>query len=1216
MTGSAGLFWRRKRTWICLLGCLLPIATIFLATRSFVLSPLLRNMLQETYSGQFEVGTVRWQWSGRISVDSIILKTDETSSAASDVITVNSASINFSSPIPIFNREIQSIEIGKVILRLAESTEHMGEYNFSHLFPKEGPSAEEDKIERDTTARKVQPLPDIDLKALIVETGRMNNQEWIHESTRHFSVDRVPSDRWDYLFHLLDEEDELKVQVGVSTSEPELQVNVENVQLNESIIKQLPKTARIWCKETEFRGNVKELLVSWNPIEGIEIVTTVEDINFLLPEQYSPPWAHYNDGKISRMRGKASLDVETGQIVFDGSSVSFRDIHGSLSPPEHKNESPIPFSGEIEISGLSSAIDPESGEWMKGLVANAPFRARFVIETDEPPKEASGAVELPLVVAQVLKIFQLEEWKVNAQVDVERVVFGGTVDVSGELQIDGKSGMYEGFPYPLRGIQSLIKFHQDDIESVYEDGLGSGEAKVYMSFEGVGGGIGEMVGSILFLDHGVVVPDIHLTIKNEDITPALTEAISLVAGDSYDVVLGVLNGMGLESDLSLTGTILGNDQGKVDTFFKVRIEDGVATPNANLSTAIHTNGPFWPDGFQFTDVDGVITIENGAVEMNGATFTCDTGSLEATMSVKDGEFELKLNGSGLPLSSRFVEVLPNNVSSKLTSAWHWFEPGGLMDVNIVIGHNNGVSTLHMEMIPRLVTVTGNGETVDLEHVRGSVVVDGSHVVLNDLDFQLQSNGAPQGFLQIKGDVLGSKEDFHFDIGATWQAAAIGSPLTRAIWGIVGGQPGVEYFDSLEPTGHASAILAASGNRENIIYDIEIIPSILSTTFNNRRAVAVFDQDKDGKSNTIHFDNSGIQFQQLVGKLGDGVFFLDGSIDTTSGIDGEFDLTWNGPSGDKSLFAVLPSVVGDTLEAIDLRAGTSDLPDGKVLFEGEDWSGLGVSFTGSISLSDVSISIGIPLTKIMGMTIVDGRYNKEHLSELKFVLKIDSMSALGRHVSDIDGRLRLDSDLQRIVFEKMRGESTTGSVSVDGWLAVDETKQYEIEILIAGVDLKTDTGDDAFASLEGELTGWLSMAGVRGDASTRRGLGLIRVQHGHFSADPLSLTAMQVLQLALPSTSSITGAYIELFIDGDRMVLENITLTSDSGVSDLVLEGDGTIDTETFTLKARLHPRAGLPIIREIAGAINDQFFSIDITGELFNPIVAIVPLPFLSPQDN
>jgi hypothetical protein len=276
----------------------------------------------------------------------------------------------------------------------------------------------------------------------------------------------------------------------------------------------------------------------------------------------------------------------------------------------------------------------------------------------------------------------------------------------------------------------------------------------------------------------------------------------------------------------------------------------------------------------------------------------------------------------------------------------------------------------------------------------------------------------------------------------------------------------------------------------------------------------------------------------------------------------------------------------------------------------------VSFTGNISLSDVSITVGIPLKNIMGTTYVDGEYDKDQLAELEFVLNVDAMSALGRNVTDIGGHLRLDSDLQRIVFEEMRGESTTGSVSVDGWLAIDESKLYEIELLIAGVDLKTDTGEDALASLEGELTGWISMAGVRGESSTRRGLGLIRVQNGQFAADPLSITAMQVLQLALPSTSSITGANIELYIDGDRMILDEITLTSDVHVSDMVLEGDGTIDTETFRLSARLHPRAGLPIIREIAGAINDQFYSVDITGELFNPTVSIVALPFLSPQEK
>lgn len=1206
------LFWKSKRTRVIASVILLPIVIAFTATRSFVLSPLLTHKLQDEFGQEFEVEKARWVWSGGITAEKIILTSDITKSEASEVVALKFATIHFNSAFPLFDQRIESIEIEEVLIRLAESTEHMGEYNFSHLFSGDSNRAEEDKSEIST--KSSQSIPAIDLKKLIVESGRMNEHTWMHESTRHFSVNRFVGERWDLSFQLIDVEDDLNIDIGFSTQDSKLLVNVEDVLINESIIGHMPQSVRIWCEETEFEGNVNDLIFTWSPNEGIQIVAAVEGINFILPEQLSPPWAHYNDGEISRMRGKASLDIQTGQIIFDGSSVAMKNIQGTLSPPDHENEVPVPFGGDIEISGLSSAVDPESSEWMKDLLATAPFRARFVIETVESPKGESGDVELPLVAARVLQIFQLEEWHVHAAVNVERTSSGGTVDVNGVLKIDGNAGMYTGFPYPLKGIQSRITFRQDHIKPANEQDLSSGEASVYMSFEAAGGGIGELTGSVQFYDDGVVIPDIQLTVSNEKITPALAEAISLVSGDAYDTVLGVLNGMGLEAELTLSGSILGDDQGDTKTLFTARIENGVATPNDNLSSAIHTSGPFWPDGFQFTDVDGTITIENGAVMMNGATFTCDTGSLEATLLVQDGEFKLELDCSSLPISPRFIDVLPNNVSGKLTSAWGWLEPGGLMDADILIGRKSGVSSLHMEMVPTLLTVSGKGKRVDLEHLRGSVIVDGPNVHFGDLDFQLQSNGEPQGIVQINGDVRGSKEDFHFDIVATWKAAAIDSPLTRAIWGMVSGESGIEYFDELEPTGHASAVLVTSGNSDQITYDVDITPSILSTSFNNRRASAVFDQG-EGR-NTIHFDNTGVQFQHLQGLLGDGTFSLDGEIGMDGLIDGEFDLTWNGPSGDSSLFAVLPTAVGDTLEAIELKDGTSDLPDGKVYFSGENWDDIGVSFTGNISLSDVSITIGIPMKNIMGTTYVDGEYDKDQLAQLEFVLNVDAMSTLGRNVTDIGGHLRLDSESQRIVFEEMRGESTTGSVTVDGWLSVDETKAYEIELLVAGVELKTGTGEDALASLEGELTGWLSMAGVRGESSSRRGLGLIRVQNGQFAADPLSLTAMQVLQLALPSTSSISGANIELYIDGDRMILDEITLTSDVRVSDMVLEGDGTIDTETFSLNARLHPRAGLPIIREIAGAINDHFYSVDITGELFNPTVTIVALPFLSPQEE
>ena len=109
--------------------------------------------------------------------------------------------------------------------------------------------------------------------------------------------------------------------------------------------------------------------------------------------------------------------------------------------------------------------------------------------------------------------------------------------------------------------------------------------------------------------------------------------------------------------------------------------------------------------------------------------------------------------------------------------------------------------------------------------------------------------------------------------------------------------------------------------------------------------------------------------------------------------------------------------------------------------------------------------------------------------------------------------------------------------------------------------------------------------------------------------------MHLLQLALPTANTITGAKIQLYLVGDKIVLDGITLTSsDSEHANLVLSGEGTIDVKTFEIQARLNPRVGLPIIRDIVGALSDNFYAIDVTGELFNPKVSVMPLPFLSPQ--
>ena len=127
-------FWKSKRTRVIALVILLPIVIAFVATRSFVLSPLLTHKLQDVFGLDFQVKNARWIWSGRITAESIVLTADITQSDASEVIAVNFATINFNSAFPLIDQGIESIEIEEVLIRLAESTEHMGEYNFSHLF--------------------------------------------------------------------------------------------------------------------------------------------------------------------------------------------------------------------------------------------------------------------------------------------------------------------------------------------------------------------------------------------------------------------------------------------------------------------------------------------------------------------------------------------------------------------------------------------------------------------------------------------------------------------------------------------------------------------------------------------------------------------------------------------------------------------------------------------------------------------------------------------------------------------------------------------------------------------------------------------------------------------------------------------------------------------------------------------------------------------------
>ncbi len=1334
-------YWKRWWIWICVAIIFLPLISIYVVTRSFILTPLIERVLENELGTEVHVSRSVWQWDGGVVLDEVVLKANSIQGEAADVIALLNVSVGLDTVTPLFNPAITSIDIDSIRIRLAESATNPGEFNFSNLLASdkiELPSLESSESDRVTSADSTTPM--VVLQKLVVETGLMENGNWTLDNSKTFTVSGITQEESSTALQLIDAEDTLTIHLEIETSPFEVGAEIDDVQFGNSIFSLLPRTARTWCEETQLKGGIESLDITWDSAQGIQIDAAIQNIQFQLPEEHGVPWGSYKDGVVKRIRGDASLDVKKGNISYDGENVILRGITGNLLPPQQAHTESLHFTAEMKIYDFQSVGEQAGDEWMNSMLSNSPFKATFVIHDFSPIEGKPGEVRVPLAAAQMLKIFQLKHWNMNAEVSIGRTVRGGDIDVHGDLSIQAEAGKYVDFPYPLSNIRSEIIFHQNEIQIVDLKADGSEAAKIgikgtvvtseddllveldlvaanapidsslraavstqlatvmdrmidteayaeiaelidstYASrfelggeldlklsivhdsniasgvrttgeiaikdigilhnefpypillregsvtlneeglhildspvkIEGYGGGRGFLDGSILFWEDGPA-PAIAFKLDGEKVTSALVGAVIDSAGEENELAAGILSGLGLTSDMSLTGTILGGDEGEINTTFNIDLLDGVAVPNSKLADAIGVSGSFWPEDFKITNINTRIEVTNSKVMIEKVTGQCGDGFLSAALNIDKGDLDLHLQGDSLPLSPRFAAVLPQGTSETLSDAWSWLNPTGSMNATIRMAKSSEDSHLHMNLEPILINVNGDNRRTSLRLTKGSIVAEDSEVFFNDLIFELSETGEHQGVLEITGEVGGELE-------AYWDKVAIDSPMTRAITGIAGGPQAVKYFDAMHPAGKAKAraMMRASDEHGGIAYSIEIEPSDLSATFHKRRAIAKFDSTNANSKNLIRFDNQGMHFENLLGTLGAGNFELEGEILSNESVDGAFDLTWSGPTGDESLFAVLPSAVGDVLVAIELKDGVSTLPNGEVHFSGESWKELIVEFKGDISLEDVAMDVGIPLVEIQGSAHLEGEYSNDQLAALDMSIAFEEMSTLGRLITDVAGSLEFNSSENQLTFEEMRGESTTGSVTVDGWIGLHSLKEYEIEILIAGVALESGEGDGIVASLEGELVGLFSIAGIRGEPASRRGVGSIRVENGHLEINPLSLTTMRVLQLALPSASAITGADIDLFIEGDTIVLKEISLrSSDKDVTGFKLEGEGVIDFDTFEIEARLHPRAGLPVLREITGLLNDHLYSIDVTGKLLDPKVSVVPLPFLSPQDN
>ena len=142
-----------------------------------------------------------------------------------------------------------------------------------------------------------------------------------------------------------------------------------------------------------------------------------------------------------------------------------------------------------------------------------------------------------------------------------------------------------------------------------------------------------------------------------------------------------------------------------------------------------------------------------------------------------------------------------------------------------------------------------------------------------------------------------------------------------------------------------------------------------------------------------------------------------------------------------------------------------------------------------------------------------------------------------------------------------------------------------------------------------LSGLVNLAGsLSGSAETRTGDGRVTIRNATLASMPVAMRVLQLTQLMLPMSSTISATDAEFTIRGNTADVSRVTMNA--GTIDL--EGKGTVDLPTFAVGLRLFAKGTIPIVSDVIGGVTSQIFAVDVSGTLAEPKASIAALPGIS----
>jgi hypothetical protein len=906
----------------------------------------------------------------------------------------------------------------------------------------------------------------------------------------------------------------------------------------------------------------------------------------------------------------------TGEVEFDDDGVYIRRITG-------KGEG----GGELVAEGTITPISDDAGVRIDVIARGIPIDA-----TLRGAMASRGRIMEELIDEGALARLRAKGLVRGAGESGDAPVFepGGTIDVHARITRDAGSGpdrWHDEVTITLREARLLARSmaypvvaHDVVILKRDDEATVSGG-----TWEGLAGGrieIGARVdlGALGDLD-APFVPEVDCRASDVPITALLLTCVPEVRMPSGRTLAQTL------SDMTLSG--------RVDMHVRVRPVVGGAAYSVEIDgREVRASPPVSGGSPRQELVDGWfgVDVTNEKIEAGVEGLLTAPGvrgsRVRVRASVARPEGVVRVEGDlpqfdlSLPVED-WVYLFAAAAGDELSSVRAKHAPAGRASLAVRIERDaGGRSVLRADVSDlREASFLAPGGRVGLTQKSGAIAIErregeAGTVTLRDVTLRIGHEGEPGGEVNLDGmwGLDGSARDEPLRVLV--RGVRFESPLVRAILAAGGPKRLADYLMEIDARGEfdLDATLGRGEAGRGVVQGV-LRPRTFSARFDGQD---VCFQSVRGE---IEFSPRwgrvhGLQLASPTLRVGaDGGWMSGDDGATRLHAEGMVEAATLAPD----LLAILPRGVAEAARGLSLDIGAGlRLTDASLSLSLDADGGVrSMGMRGLAAVKGASLDVGVKITDADGVIEFSTGMDESGTPAFDMLGVFDRTRWAG--VMTTGGRVRLSGLPDgRVVMPyfaaSCHGGRVTGEAHIDPPRSADG-RRYFASVRVSGVRFASVLRDLAVETTPGEappdesrgiLDAAVDLAGVLGEASSRRGRGSGAVYGGRVVSLPLIVPLVKITNLQLPTNEDLDVARAEFFLQGEYLNFESLGVYSRS----VEIAGFGTIRWPGMEVDMRLRPRARqrIPVFTGLFEGIREELLSVRAEGTLNRPELAVSTL--------